>query len=216
MSNSAEERDITERGCPGDPTGEAGAEMLARMNGSHAEVTAWGLGFLALRRDSRVLDIGCGGGACLHKMAQTVTRGHLTGLDHSAVSVAQSAQYNAAAVAAGKMEICAGSVGNMPFADGSFDRIVTVESFYFWSDPPHDLREVFRVLAPGGRFVIIADICGGSALTEHERENIEKYGLYNPTPEEFRTLLTDAGFSPVLIHRPRGKNWIAAEGRKTP
>lgn len=205
---------VTELGNPAKPTGEAGAQMLARMNESHAAVTAWGLTFLDLQAHSRVLDIGCGGGACLARMAQTVTAGHLTGVDYSPVSVAQSQAMNADLIAAGRMEIVSGSVAALPFADAAFDRIVTVESFYFWPQPQENLREVRRVLAPGGVFVLIADIYDGDLLTDRERENIAKYNLYNPTPEKFRALLEDAGFSPVSIHlRTDGKSWIAAEGR---
>ena len=214
MSEPINEASVTELGNPAKPTGEAGAQMLERMNESHAAVTAWGLTCLDLQAASRVLDIGCGGGACLQKMAQTVTAGHLTGVDYSAVSVAQSRALNAAAIAQGRMGIAEGSVEALPFADAAFDRIVTVESFYFWPNPQENLREVRRVLAPSGIFVLIADICDCDTLTEHERENIAKYNLYNPTPAQFHALLENAGFDPVQIHlRGEGKSWIAAEGR---
>lgn len=206
---------VTELGNPRKPQGEAGALMLARMNESHAAVTAWGLSFLELSPQHNVLDIGCGGGAALSKLAETVTEGHLTGLDYSPVSVAEAAKTNTAAIAAGRMEIIAGSVSAMPFADASFDRIITVESFYFWPSPPDDLREVRRVLKPDGRFLLIADIYGRDDLPEYDRENIRKYDLFNPTPEELRQLLTDAGFTGVQIHLQEGTTWICAEGRGT-
>ena len=204
---------VTELGNPRRPQGEAGAAMLLNMNESHAAVTAWGLSFLDAEPQHCFLDIGCGGGAALHHMAGIITEGHLTGLDYSPVSVRTAAQINAAPIAAGRMEILEGSVSQMPFADGTFDRIITVESFYFWPSPQTDLREVRRVMKQSGRFLLIADIYGKDDLPESDLDNIRKYDLYNPTPETFRQLLENAGFSQVQIHLMAGTTWICAEGR---
>lgn len=204
---------VTELGNPRKPQGEAGVQMLTRMNESHASVTAWGLSFLAAEPHHTVLDIGCGGGAALARIAQTVTEGHLTGLDYSPVSVQTASETNRAAIEAGRMEILEGSVEAMPFADGTFDRIITVESFYFWPDPLENLREVRRVMNETGRFLLIADIYGRDDLPQEALDNIDKYDLYNPAPETFRQLLEDAGFSQVQIHLKDGTTWICAEGR---
>ena len=213
---NTEPEHITELGNPRRPEGEYGMQMLSRMNESHAGVTAWGLGFLDLKPAHQVLDIGCGGGAALSRMAQTVTEGHLTGADYSPVSVQAAKAYNAEAVAQGRMEIVEASVEALPFADGTFDRIITVESFYFWPSPAENLAEVRRVLKNGGRFLLIADICDCDALTETERANIKKYNLFNPAPEVFRALFEEAGFSEIAVHlRDDGKPWICVEGTKS-
>ena len=143
--STPEQQHITELGNPRKPEGDYGRQMLTRMNDSHAAVTEWGLSFLGLRADHRVLDIGCGGGAALHRMAETVTAGHLTGADYSPVSVETARAFNAAAIAENRMEIIEASVEALPFADCSFDRIITVESFYFWPSPAENLAEVLAV-----------------------------------------------------------------------
>lgn len=214
MQQTAPEH-ITELGNPRRPEGEYGRLMLSRMNESHAAVTEWGLGFLDLKPAHNVLDIGCGGGAALHRMAETVTAGHLTGADYSPVSVEAALAYNAEAAASGRMDIIEASVEALPFAEDTFDRIITVESFYFWPSPAENLAEVRRVLKPGGRFLLIADIYDCGQLSEQERENIRKYNLFNPTPETFRTLFAAAGFAETAVHlRQDGKPWICVEGRK--
>ena len=205
---------ITELGDPSKPHGEAGAEMLSGMNEHHYEVTGWGLSFLELRKDSRVLDIGCGGGETLRRMSEKVTEGSLTGADHSPLSVKMSLEHNHEAVSAGRLNVFEASVGELPFADDSFDRIITVESFYFWEDPANDLKEVYRVLDERGIFLIVADINGDAELSEEDLANIRKYSLYNPTSAELEVLLTQAGFSSVKIHKKGGTSWICAEGRK--
>lgn len=207
------EKSITEQGNPAKPVGKAGEEMLIRMNASHYDVTGWALDFMELSGNETVLDIGCGGGETLKRISQKTT-GHLTGLDYSPVSVKMTGQRNAEIIASGRMNVIEASVEKMPFSDNSFDRIITVESFYFWKNPPENLKEVHRVLATDGIFLIVADIHGGIELSDKALENIRKYNLYNPAPEEFYELLSDAGFKDVKIHTESGTEWICAEGRK--
>ena len=83
-----------------------------------------------------------------------------------------------------------------------------------WPGPANDLKEVFRVLAPEGQFLIVADIYGGADLDEDSLRSIEKFSLFNPTPEEFEELLKGAGFKNVEIHTKKGTTWICAEGKK--
>lgn len=208
------EEEITISGNPGNPVGEDGARMLGRMNESHSGVTDWALGFFGFGETDRVLDIGCGGGAALRKMSERVTKGHLVGIDHSPVSVATSEKTNADDIASGKMAIIAGTVEKMPFPDDSFDKVLTVESFYFWPDPENNLREVLRVVKHGGTFLLVADIYGRNDLSEKAKANIARFNLFNPTPEEFGKLLECAGFTDVRIHLEEKDGWICAEGHK--
>lgn len=209
-----EERRITQEGNPAKPQGEAGAQMLTRMNDSHAAVTEWGLSHLSIAPDAAVLDIGCGGGATLRRLAARAPRGHITGLDYSEVSVACSAAFNTDAIAAGRMEVVQGSVERLPFADESFDIITTVESFYFWPQPQENLREVHRVLKRGGTFLLIADIHEDGTLSPETRDNIERYHLFNPTKEQFAALFRAAGFTDIALHTCKGEHWIAVIGHR--
>lgn len=212
--NKEKRRSITELGDPSKPHGEAGREMLGGMNEHHSGVTGWALEFFDFHGSDRVLDIGCGGGEALRRMAEHITDGHLTGADHSELSVKMSKEHNADSIASGKMDVIRASVSSLPFECLSFDKIITVESFYFWNDPQNDLKEVFRVLAPNGKLLIAADINGDAELSDEDRENIEKYGLFNPTSAEFEGLLSNAGFTDIVIHKKDGTSWICAEGNK--
>lgn len=208
------EKAITAAGNPAKPTGEAGEQMLARMNESHGPLTTWGLSHFNWRGNETVLDIGCGGGANLKRMSDCVTTGHLTGVDYSETSVQTSRQTNEEAIKAGKMDVCQGSVEKLSFADDSFDKITTVESFYFWPDPPENLKEVSRVLKKGGTFLLIAEIYERPDLSPATRENINHYNLYNPTPETFETIFRKAGFTAVTVHIDPKEGWICVEGTK--
>ena len=85
---------VTAEGNPRHPEGDAGRTMLARMNESHAHLVDWGLGYLALHSADTVLDIGCGGGNTLARMAERVTEGHLVGIDYAETSVEASRAFN--------------------------------------------------------------------------------------------------------------------------
>lgn len=208
------EASITRQGNPGKPTGEAGGEMLDRMNREHYEVTGWGLSFFNFTNDDTVLDVGCGGGMTLKRMADKVPQGTLYGVDYSAVSVAKSRELNKDLVEKGRMKIVEGSVDALPFEEQAFDKITTVESFYFWPTPEKSLGEVHRVLKTGGVFILIADIHGAAELTAEQLENIRRYDLRNPAPKEFEELFRAAGFNEVIVHLKEGTSWIAVEGRK--
>mgnify|MGYP000952424052 FL=1 len=202
----------TVEGNPRRPEGDAGLEMLARMNESHARLVDWGLAQLELRANDTVLDIGCGGGNTLARMAERVTEGHLTGIDYAETSVEASRTFNAALVDAGRMEILHGSVEALPFADAHFDAVVTVESFYFWPSPEKSLEEVARVVKKGGTFLLLAEIYGRDDLPEGIRAKVAEYSLTNPTPEEFERLFRAAGFSDVTMAFKDGEYWIAVRG----
>lgn len=205
---------ITELGNPADPHGDAGEIMLVRMGETHSSVTDWAFGLLDLNGSERVLDIGCGGGDALKKISPRIISGTLTGADHSEVSVQLTKRNNSADIESGKMSVVNASVDSLPFPDNCFDLIYTIESFYFWGNDAASLREVNRVLADGGIFVIIADIHGDAAMNDETLENIKKYNLFNPTPDELRELLKEAGFSKIDIHLKENTSWICAQAYK--
>ena len=85
-------RRITEAGNPAKPQGEAGEEMLRRMNESHFPMALWALNFLAFSMEDKVLDIGCGGGAVLGQLVHKIKNGKIYGVDYSKISVGLSAE----------------------------------------------------------------------------------------------------------------------------
>ena len=208
------QEEITISGNPAKPQGEDGATMLKRMNESHSPVTCWALEHWQIAPEEELLDIGCGGGATLKRMGEKITTGHLTGIDYSPVSVKTSLKTNRQDVESGKMKVLEGSVEALPFADDGFDKIITVESFYFWPNPQENLKEVRRVLKTGGTFLLVADIYEKPGLPREVKDNIRKFHLFNPTREQFKNLFREAGFAETRIHTKDGEDWICVEGTK--
>lgn len=196
------------------PSDRAGRQVLLRMNASHAAVTRWGLDHVPIEEDFTILDVGCGGGRTIDRLASR-TRGKVYGIDYSEVSVATAREMNERAIAEGRVDIQHASVSQLPFPDTMFDIAVAVETHYYWPDLPRDVREVMRVLKRGGRFLIIAETYRG------RRDD----WLYRPmmtrvlratylTPDEHRQLLVDAGYTDVQVFNERSKGWICAIGTR--
>jgi ubiquinone/menaquinone biosynthesis C-methylase UbiE len=186
------------------------------MNSRHSGVTDWGLSLLSLEKHFTILDVGCGGGRTVSKLAAVATEGNVYGLDYSTTSVDVARRINREGIKSGRVEICEGSVSKMPFATAIFDLIVAVETHFWWPDLPGDVKELLRVLKPGAELAIIAEIYKG-ASTKSARL-LEKYlpmtGMKLLSPDEHRVLLTDAGYSNVQITIETTKGWILATGKK--
>jgi ubiquinone/menaquinone biosynthesis C-methylase UbiE len=125
------------------------------MNSRHSKVTDWGLSKITIRKQDIILDVGCGGGRTVDKLAAIATEGKVCGLDFSPASVAFAKKTNRRWIDAGRVEIQEGSVSHLPFADDKFDLVTAVETHFWWPDLPADVREVSRVLKPHGLFIIL-------------------------------------------------------------
>ncbi len=113
------------------PVGLGGKIMVALMNLGHSPVARWGLHFLALTLDAKVLDCGCGGGANIKRLLKKCPQGIVKGIDYSPVSVEKSKKVNEAAIADGRCTVLQGSVADMIFAGDWFDAVTAFETVYF-------------------------------------------------------------------------------------
>jgi ubiquinone/menaquinone biosynthesis C-methylase UbiE len=200
------------------PSGFFGRFILWDMNRHHSKLTDWGLSHVSIKPNDKILDIGCGGGRTIHKLAAMASAGKVYGIDYSEDSVAASRRANARWIDIGRVEIQSGSVSQLPFASDTFDLVTAIETHLFWPNLANDFREIFRVLKSGGQFLIVAEIYRGGKHLEGVRKTIfEKHLAANMnllTPDEHRALFTNAGFSDVQIFEELDKGWICATGRK--
>ena len=196
------------------PSGPVGKRMVRAMNVGHSKMTEWGLQQVIVPQNAAILDVGCGGGRTVRRLAALAPRGKVIGLDYSAASVAVSRDTNADDIASERVQIQQGSVAALPFPDCTFDVVTAVEMHYYWPDLPANVREVLRVLKPGGTFALIAETYRGGPFRF-------VYGIVMPllraaflSDAEHRDLLTQAGFTEVATKHVSGKNWICATGRR--
>ena len=192
------------------PEGFGGKLMVAMMNLGHSPVARWGLQFLTLAPDSKVLDCGCGGGANIKRLLKKCPQGIVKGVDYSTVSVEKARRLNQTAIQKGRCVVWQGSVAEMIFAKNWFDAVTAFETVYFWLDLPQCFREVWRVLKPGGTFLICNEANGDTDKNETWTRIIGGMTIYRDT--ELRAYLEQAGFHEVQIHRKN--SWLCVTARK--
>ena len=196
------------------PFGWPGRLFLQLMNVRHASVTRWGMGHVAIGKDFTILDVGCGGGKTIERLAAAASSGTVFGVDHSPTSVAAARQLNAAAIAAGRVDVLQGSVSRLPFSNDTFDLVIAVETHYYWPQPIDDGREILRVLKPGGRLVVIAETYRGETFDKLLAIPMKLLRARYLTLREHQELFTAAGFADVAIHAERRKGWVCVVALK--
>ena len=199
------------------PRGWWGRLTLRRMNASHSKLTDWGLTQIEIEKNYTILDVGCGGGRTVSKLAAIATEGKVYGVDYSEDSVAATKKMNALAIEAGRVEVRLGSVSKLPFSDGMFDLVTAVETHFWWPNLAADMGEVFRVVKPGGKLIVVAEVYkGAGTMTSKLAEKyVARTGMTILSAEEHRELFTNAGYWDVQVIEKREKTWISVVGRKS-
>jgi len=196
------------------PTGAFGRLMARGMNIGHSKVTVWGLSHVSINKDDTILDVGCGGGKTINRLAKAATEGKVYGIDYSEVSVAVASRINRKLIDAGQVEILHGSVESLPFLDDLFDLVTVVEAYYFFPDLVDNLQEIHRVLKLGGSVILINEAYRHDRFEKRNAKWARMGDFTYHLPEEFREFLRDAGYSSIQIDVLENKNWIAATGIK--
>ena len=147
---------------------------------------------LALSPDDYYLDIACGGGKLLAAALEIVD--HAAGLDHSSAAVEAARESYASEIADGRLDVREGDAGELPWEERTFDAVSIANAMHVIDDPRPVLREAFRVLKPGGRFVLITQA----------KEPIEgplwaplRRGMALYTDAELTDMLTNVGLTRV-------------------
>lgn len=199
------------------PRGWLGRRIIRSMNRRHSTVTEWGLKHVSVLSRDTILDVGCGGGMTIARLAGMVTEGKIYGIDYSEESVAAARKTNRERIAAGRVEVLLGSVSHLPFPDKTFDLVTAVETHYFWPDLNADMREVLRVLKPEGTLIIIAEAYKGGKYDQmlQRLEKLRRIVNYaHLTAREHGELFLKAGYSDVQLFEEYDKGWICAVGRR--
>lgn len=140
------------------PSGIIGSKMNAIWNKTFHNMTLWGVRDIHFSSHDYILDIGCGGGATVKKLARFVsTQGKVYGIDASKTSVANSCKENKDAIIEGTVEIIHSCVEDMPFLSNTFDKVFAIQTHIYWSDISKGTNEILRILKPNGNYYIICE-----------------------------------------------------------
>jgi ubiquinone/menaquinone biosynthesis C-methylase UbiE len=180
------------------------------MNKGHERMTDWGLRHVTIERRFTVLDIGCGGGATVQKLAAIAADGVVYGIDYAEGSLAVSRELNSQLIEAGHVVIQRASVSQLPFPDDTFDLATAIETQYYWPDLMGDMREIFRVLKPGGKLVVIAEMYKGGKYDWLKFPVMWLLRSSHLSVSDHRQLFASASYVNAEIIEERSKGWICA------
>lgn len=196
------------------PTGWLGRSVAWGMNMSHSRMTDWGLSHISIGKHDTILDVGCGGGGTVCKLASTASEGKVYGIDYSEESVRRARKTNKKAIEEGQVEIRQVSVSSLPFPEEMFDLITAVESHYFWPDLVNDMKEVLRVLKSGGTLIMIGGEYKGGKYDERNQKWVELADMAYHNLDEFEVLFCDVGYMEVQVLEDYDRGWMCVVGRK--
>ena len=186
-----------------------------KMENHHLDITEKTLRLMDLRPGERVLDLGCGSGWATRLRARMVGEGpegfgQVVGVDVSDEMIRHARETSKDFE---NVLYVWGSAQQIPWEENYFDKVLSVESFYYYDDQDRALNELFRVMAPRGRLFILINLYKDNVyslqwvdklkvpvhvrsaaeyielLKKHAFENVEARRIPDdtPTPEDYKT-----------------------------
>lgn len=182
------------------PHGFLARKVARRMNAANRLLYEGAWKALGLRDGMHVLEIGFGNGLFFPTLARQANGLVLHGLDFSDDMVAQAKANNRDLIGKGALSLVHGASDAMPYADAAFDRVFCINVVYFWEDPNAHLREIKRVLKPGGTFTAVL-----RTRSSMEKFPFVPYGFTTYEQADWEHVLRTNGFEPVgttLLREP--------------
>lgn len=137
------------------PVGEAGIKTGEFMNLSNANMIRRGFELLTIKKNDRILEIGPGNGFHVSELVNSTDGVEYCGVDISDTMISAAQRTNQILIEKGAVSFTKSDGNILPFSDNYFDKIVTVNTIYFWQNPAAYGTEIMRVLKPGGVFSLV-------------------------------------------------------------
>ncbi|MBC7450941.1 MAG: class I SAM-dependent methyltransferase [Cytophagales bacterium] len=168
------------------PHDENGIRVAHSMNETNLGMITSAINSLALQAGDKVLELGPGNCAHLNQLLGKANQINYTALELSTLMQQEAMRLNQDAYVRKQASFVLYDGTNIPFDVDTFDKVMTVNTIYFWEKPLDLLMELYRVMKPGGLFSIVFA----------QREFMEKLPF---TPFGFQ--LYDTGNVEVLIQQ---------------
>ena len=174
------------------PTGNLGSSVGDSMNRSNEPMYQQVLDHMQLKSGEHVLEIGFGNGKLFQKLFATAEHLQIAGIDYSLDMVQAAEENNAQAISSGSLELRQGNSDSIPFPDNSFDKVFCCNVIYFWENPADHLKEIYRVLKPGGIFYV-----GFRNRKTMSAFPFTQFGFILYEEDEWKKILEENNFKPT-------------------
>jgi ubiquinone/menaquinone biosynthesis C-methylase UbiE len=167
------------------------------MESHHSDITEQTLALMDIQPGDRILDLGCGTGWASRRMARVATTGEVVGLDVADEMLRRAEQ---ASSAFRNVRYAWGSAENIPEADNAFNKVLSVESFYYYTDQGKALDELRRVMVPGAKLFILINLYKDNHYSLRWVTEL-KVPVQALSEAEYKSLLEEHGFTNVEARR---------------
>ena len=166
----------------------ASADRDKGMEERHWHTAKHALARMPVEEGDTVLDLGTGSGYALRALREAAGAGPCYGLDGSPKMLRSARGYTDD----GMVQFLRGDFDALPFADDSMNHVFSMEAFYYATDPRQTLREIRRVLRPGGTFYCAVNYYEENVHSHDWQEHIA-IEMTRWNRQEYRTAFRDAG-----------------------
>lgn len=181
------------------PYGLVGHVVGERMVRQHHIETTWTLQLLDIQPRDHVLEIGFGAGKALAHAAGKAMHGHVAGIDVSRTMLTHARRRNRQALRSGRMTLLQGNVDHLPLGKEQFDKVLSIHTFYFWSDPIGTAAQLLQILKPQGMFV--ATMATG-VITSSGAVHYQAFGsLQHDLEHQVVVAMRQLGYSDARLER---------------
>src|SRR5687767_1666021 len=134
------------------PEGELGIKVGENMNKGNRLMNIETINQLDIKENDNILEIGMGNGFFVKDILSAANNVKYTGCDFSETMVKEATALNDSFAASVKFILS--HAEHLPFDDGYFDKVFTINTIYFWENAVATLAEISRVIKPGGMLIV--------------------------------------------------------------
>jgi arsenite methyltransferase len=163
------------------------------MEQDHLPITLPVLEKMQLATTENVLDVGCGSGWLSRRMGRLVPEGRVVGLDVSDEMIRVARRTSADQ---DNILFITGEVAEIPWEPNFFTHVISVESAYYWPNPAAGVKEIYRVLRPGGAAWILINFYRDNPHC-HQWGGLLAVPTHLLAAEQWAGLFRTAGFAKV-------------------
>ncbi len=171
------------------PSGLYGRFRMSKIfDKGNLEMNTYAKQILDINPEDNILEIGCGTGMLIKEISRELETGVIDGIDFSKTMVSIAIKNNRSNIKNGKVHIHNADFDKFPFQENIYDKIISINTIYFWENPDFTISKILKLLKPNGKLVI----------GFHIKEDMNKMDLDNSifrlyTKEEVVILLGDTG-----------------------
>lgn len=136
------------------PEGDEGIQIGRKMNESNEQMNRFTLELLTINDGDTILEIGMGNGLFVKDIVGKGSQIFYHGCDYSELMINEAIAINKEWIEKNQVRFTHSHANSLPFKNGTFSKLFTVNTIYFWENPKAILKEFKRVLKPNGKLII--------------------------------------------------------------